>query len=159
MNKLVLFLWLIPCSLVAQMDLKKTVTYGEFLGAGEFYSLNVERAFVSKSESMINGRFGLSFTTGEIYFIPGANYLAALGDNGDRFLEIGGGASAVVGTVSNGNRFYGYLNLGYRKQSTDYNPLFWRATFTPLLLRNPVAGAGILGFIVPSIGLAVGYGF
>ena len=70
-----------------------------------------------------------------------------------------GGAGAVLGTGTNGNRVYGWLNVGYRKQSTDYDPLFWRATFTPLLFRTPVAGAGFLGYFTPSIGLAVGYGF
>ncbi|MBL4652413.1 MAG: hypothetical protein JKY53_06040 [Flavobacteriales bacterium] len=159
MRRLLLLLVLIPNMASAQMELKKTIAYGEFLGAGEFYSLNIERTVMADEESMINARFGLSFTTGEIYFIPGANYLKPIGENGDRFLEIGAGAGAVLGTSNNGNRAYGYLNFGYRKQSTDYNPLFWRATFTPLLFRNPRANAGFLGYFTPSIGVAVGYGF
>ena len=159
MRQLLLVLICVPILVNAQMELKKTIAYGEFLGAGEFYSLNAERIILDAGSGHVNARLGFSFTTGEIYFIPGVNYLNPVGDNGDRFLEIGAGAGTVLGTANNGNRVYGYLNIGYRKRSTDYNPIFWRATFTPLLFRNPGTNAGFLGYFTPSIGLAVGYGF
>ena len=144
--------------LMAQ-ELTKNVAYFELAGAGEFYSLNIERTLAGTT-NLINGKFGTTLKTGAVYFTPGAAFLKPITENNDRFLDIGAGASYVLSTVpTNSNKVYGYVNLGYRKHSTDYNPFFWRANFTGLLFRNTTPGAGFLGYFLPWFGVSAGYGF
>lgn len=136
--------------------LTKNVVYLEVAGAGGFYSANIERTVAEKGEDLITARFGTALSKkGELYLIPGAAYLKTIGDNGDRFLEFGGGPVAFLGPTS---RVYGFLNFGYRRQATDYNPLYWKANFTPLILNDPGNGT-LFGYLVPWFGISAGYGF
>ena len=165
MRQLLLILLCLPFNLYAQSDFKKNVVYGELAGAAYFYSINIERS-VAKG---INVRFGAAFNAGEpgalfktgtLYLIPGLAYLKPIGDNGDRFIEIGAGlTNAIAPKTDVKYDLSGYMNFGYRKEATEDNPIFWRVTFTPLLFRDPFPAAGFMGYLLPWFGVALGYGF
>ncbi|MBT6745468.1 MAG: hypothetical protein HOB26_02835 [Flavobacteriales bacterium] len=158
MRQLLLILLCLPFTLYAQTDFKKNVVYGELAGAANFYSINIERSV----STGINVRLGVAAKRGEIFIVSGLAYLITIGDNGDRFIEIGAGItntmepqSLLVGTY----KLHGYKNIGYRKEATANNPIFWRVTFTPLLFTKPFPAAGFMGYFLPWFGVALGYGF
>ncbi|MDB4755003.1 hypothetical protein OAF80_00980, partial [bacterium] len=108
----------------------------------------------------INVRFGIAAKPGELFLIPGLAYLKPIGDNEDRFIEIGAGlTNTIARKAAFKYDFSGYMNFGYRKEATEYNPIFWRVTFTPLLFRDPYPAAGFMGYLLPWFGVALGYGF
>jgi len=156
MRQLFLILLCLPYALFAQTDLKKNVVYGELAGAANFYSINIETS-VAKG---INVRFGIAAKPGELFFIPGLAYLKPIGDSGDRFIEIGAGLTNIIAPKAAFKYdLSGYMNFGYRKEATEYNPIFWRVTFTPPLFRDPYPAAGFMGYLLPWFGVALGYGF
>ena len=156
MKQISLILLFLPFALHAQTDFKKNVVYGELAGAANFYSINIERSVATG----INLRFGLAAKPGELFLIPGLAYLKSIGDNGDRFIEIGGGlTNTIAPKAAFKYDLSGYMNLGYRKEATANNPIFWRVTFTPLLFTKPFPAAGFMGYFLPWFGVALGYGF
>lgn len=156
MRQLLLILLCLPFTLYAQSDFKKNVVYGELAGAANFYSINIETS-VAKG---INVRFGMGAKLGELFLIPGLAYLKPIGDNGDRFIEIGAGLTNTIAPKTDVKYdLSGYMNFGYRKEATEDNPIFWRVTFTPLLFRDPFPAAGFMGYLLPWFGLAAGVPF
>jgi hypothetical protein len=155
----------------AQYHVQRNTVYGEFLGVSEFYSINgdhIINEFHHNSETI---RAGISFRPGNsIYLNAGPNLMHGLKRQKDRYIEVGVGAVykyEYTKGKATGEKYsfvqksdaYGYFSVGYRKQGTRKDPMFWKVAFTPMIARGPFENASWLSWIMPSAGVSLGYSF
>lgn len=146
----------------AQYHIQRNTAYLEFLGVGEFYTVNLDHIINEFHHNSSSFRVGTAFRPGNsVYLTSGLNLMHGLKRQRDRYLEMGAGGVYVNRYAQQASKHdaYGYLSFGYRKQGTKKDPLFWKVALTPLLFRLPKKEASWLGFILPSAGASIGYSF
>lgn len=160
----------------AQYHIQRNTVYGELFGVGEFYTINIDHVINEFHHNSETFRAGISFRPGNSYYLTtGLNFMHGIKRQKDRYIEMGigatykneyskGKATGEKYTFLGKSDSFGYLSIGYRKQGTKKEPLFWKVAFTPLILRNigdAVKGSNVgwLGYFMPSIGASVGYSF
>lgn len=144
----------------AQYHVQRNTAYIEFLGVSEFYSLNLDHIINEFHHNSETVRIGFSYRPkNSVYISSGLNLMHGFKKKKDRYFEAGfGGVYAYRFANQPPHDAFGYLTLGYRKQGTKKDPLFWKVAFTPLIARAP-KGGDWLGWFLPSVGGSVGYSF
>ncbi len=139
--------------------------YVELGGLADFWSLNYERILKVNDDSKMSawsGRVGVGPNFGKFWGFATINYLQEakpIFDKQNIFTEYGAGP--ILRRDFGTSKWHPYLAgyVGMRQHPTDASPWLLKADLYFVFLRNPVANAGFLGYVFPTVGLTVGHSF